>query len=79
VPSPDAETLLWHNAHCGYVEAPSFGNWQYKLSAEPLRNRADMAAIIAAYGYEIPPELAPYFNPEPIPKPEGVEGRDWTW
>jgi hypothetical protein len=43
--------------------------WQHKLSDEPLKSRADMAAIIASLECVVPDVLKPYFKPEDVPSP----------
>jgi hypothetical protein len=46
------------------MQSVGLAGWQHKLSPEPLKNRADMAAIIASIECVVPDVLKPYFNPE---------------
>jgi hypothetical protein len=50
--------------------------WQHKLSPDPLKNRADMAAIIASMACVVPDVLKPYFKPEDVPQPTTRIGAD---
>jgi hypothetical protein len=60
------------------MQSVGYRGWQHQLSAEPLKSRADMAAIIAAHECVVPDVLKPYFKPEFPDWPEteiGADGR----